>query len=333
MVKVIAEIAQGYEGNYKQAELLLRAAIKAGADAIKYQLVIADEFCTQDYIHYQLFRSLEMDEEQWGNLVNIAAAEGREIHFDVFGHGSLSLATSVNADAIKVHATDMGNIGLLESVAESRVNAVCLGVGGAFLPEIERAVSIFEGKELCLMAGFQGYPTREEDNQIGRLNFLNRHFSDAENVSLGFADHSPPDTALSYAIPAVAIGAGATTLEKHITLGRVLELEDFESALNPDQFAQFTHCIRKCGTVLGRTDEAASDLGMSQPELEYRQKTRKHAVACKALKIGAEITMHDIALKRTSATEAFTDVELLYGRKLIQGIQKNQPFQEYHFER
>ena len=38
-VKIVAEIAQGFEGQPEQAHLLLKAASKAGADAAKFQLV------------------------------------------------------------------------------------------------------------------------------------------------------------------------------------------------------------------------------------------------------------------------------------------------------
>jgi N,N'-diacetyllegionaminate synthase len=41
-------------------ELLTIDANATGADAVKYQLVYADELATPDYKYYELFRSLEM---------------------------------------------------------------------------------------------------------------------------------------------------------------------------------------------------------------------------------------------------------------------------------
>ena len=57
--EIIAEIAQGYEGNPKLAELLVKGAIVANADSIKLQLVFADELCVPTYPYYDLFKSLE----------------------------------------------------------------------------------------------------------------------------------------------------------------------------------------------------------------------------------------------------------------------------------
>ena len=41
-IEIVAEVAQGYEGNIKLTELLTTAAILSGADAVKFQLVYAD---------------------------------------------------------------------------------------------------------------------------------------------------------------------------------------------------------------------------------------------------------------------------------------------------
>jgi len=38
MVKIIAEIAQGYEGSPKLTELLTKGALESDADCIKFQL-------------------------------------------------------------------------------------------------------------------------------------------------------------------------------------------------------------------------------------------------------------------------------------------------------
>ena len=71
-LKIIAEAAQGFEGKYNIAKQLLNAAINAKSDSIKYQLVYADELCTKDYAHYQLFKSLELKDSEWKSLKKIS---------------------------------------------------------------------------------------------------------------------------------------------------------------------------------------------------------------------------------------------------------------------
>ena len=69
-VEIIAEVAQGYEGNPALARLLARGAVRAGADAVKFQLVYADELATPDYLYYDLFRGLEMKSEAWKEVAD-----------------------------------------------------------------------------------------------------------------------------------------------------------------------------------------------------------------------------------------------------------------------
>jgi sialic acid synthase SpsE len=123
-VQIVAELAQGFEGCPEQARLLLRAAAAAGADAAKYQLVYADELSTPDYKYYDLFRSLEMPDEVWSALSLYAKEQNIELHLDIFGSRSLALAEKISAQAVKLHGTDIANIGLLDEVAQTSLQRV-----------------------------------------------------------------------------------------------------------------------------------------------------------------------------------------------------------------
>ena len=54
-MEIIAEIAQGYEGDFNISQKLINAAKKSNAHAIKFQMVYADELATQDYKYYNLW--------------------------------------------------------------------------------------------------------------------------------------------------------------------------------------------------------------------------------------------------------------------------------------
>lgn len=324
-IEIIAELAQGFEGRPEQARLLLKAAAAAGADAAKFQLVYADELATPDYKYYELFRSLEMADEVWSELATYAAELGIQLHLDIFGTHSLQLAERIGVAALKLHGTDIANIGLLTEVANSSVQKILLGAGGAYSSELQQAIDILSAKNVVVLLGFQGYPTPNDANQIARVRLLaDRLTATYPNVAVGFSDHAPPESPLRYALAAMAIGAGAKVLEKHLTLGKIMRLEDHEAALNPDEFSEFTQAIRGCAQALGKAADCG-DFGMSESEEAYRKMIRRHVVASRNLEGGIVVSPSDLTLKRTSAEQPFTDLALVYQKTVKHGVQKNAP--------
>jgi sialic acid synthase SpsE len=322
-ISIIAEMAQGFEGSYTQARLLIKAASSAGADAAKFQLVYADELATPDYKYYSLFQSLEMSDEEWVDLAAYAKECRIELYLDIFGTRSLRLSEKAGINCIKLHGTDIANIGLLNEVAASSVRKVILGAGGAYLSEIEKALSILGNKEVIILLGFQGYPTPDDTNHVSRINLLQSILEKKyTNYQLGFADHASPDSALRYAIASAAVGAGAIVIEKHLTLGKVMKMEDHESALNPDEFSEFCNVLRICKTAMGQAKQE-ENLGMSEAELGYRNMIRRHVVAAHDLSKGNSITPADIILKRSSEEKVITDLMLVYDKTINRDIKAN----------
>lgn len=323
-LQIIAELAQGFEGNPGLAALLIRAAAKSGADAAKFQLVYADELATPGYQYYDLFRDLEMSDDTWQSLADEATRYGIELHVDIFGRKSLDLAARLGIQTIKLHGTDIANPGLLRDVAASTVPHVMLGAGGAHLPEIDAALDILADKQVILLLGFQAYPTPTETNQIDRVRMMSARYADRPNITVGFADHADPEHSLRMALAAASIGAGARVVEKHLTLGRNMEIEDFESALNPDQFEDFVTTLRGVDAGMGHATQDA-DFGMSEAEKGYRKMIRRHVVSAHALTAGQVLEASDLVLKRAAIDEPLTDLSQALGKRLTRDIAANAP--------
>ena len=321
-IKVIAEAAQGYEGNYQLTEMLLKAAAASKADAIKYQLVYADELCTPDYDYYDLFKSLELRNSEWMQIKKLAYKLNIELQFDIFGSKSLSLCERLNIKTIKLHPTDVSNIGLLDLVSNSKIPNICLGVGGSRFNEILTAIKVLENKKIILMTGFQNYPTPTKSNQISRISYIREKLSQNKNVYFGFADHEVSASLKKYMIPAIAIGAGASFIEKHFTLSKSLQLEDSETALGPEDFKSFSKSIKSAYLSLGKTKNK-DDFGMSNEELNYRNTIRRHVIAKSKIKKGSIIRSKDLILKRSPEKNPIKELESAIGLKAIRNININ----------
>jgi len=323
-VEVVAELAQGFEGCVQQTKLLVKAAAMAGADAAKFQLVYAEELATPDYEYYDLFKTLEMSDSEWLEVKCLCDDLGVELIFDIFGEIGLTLAQGIGIETIKLHATDINNDGFLAKISSSGIGRVMLGAGGAFSGEIKSALKILESKEIVLFHGFQGYPTLMGENQISRLQAWKKSFCADANVRLGFSDHIDPNNMSSISIPAFAVGQGALVLEKHLTLGACMKLEDHESAMNPDQFKIFVDSIRDLDQSYGDSAQG-EDFGMSKNESQYRVNIRRDVVTTRDIEPGTVLGESDVTLKRTSAKDAFQNIKDVYGEKVKSKIESNKP--------
>lgn len=309
---IIAELAQTHEGSLELAKLLVKASAVAGADAAKVQVFKAQEICTPRYKHYKLFKQLEWPDEWWKELIDYSHQFKIKLFADVFGIESLEMLIKNDIDGFKIHGTDMKNIPLLKRLAEVDL-PLLLSIGGGTVEEAGTALDILRSQgrsaPVVLMHGFQSYPTLSEHIHLNKM----RYFRDQLQMPMGFADHIDGDHCLNFALCAAAVSMGAVVIEKHITISRSLKMEDYESALNPDEFELFVIKMREMEGTFGTYSEE-----MTPPEEYYRKDTRKHVVAALPLKPGHVIRESDVRLKRTDSLEEASQMEDIIGRRCAQ---------------
>ncbi len=324
-IEIIAEIAQGYEGNEKLANLLTKGAIASNADAVKFQLVYADELATPDYEHYQLFKELEMAQSIWTDICKQIHDADRKVYFDVFGLLSLDVAKRIGADGVKLSTTEFYNNALFDR-AIVQFDILYLSVGGIPIEDIDKKLSALSKEQvdkICLMYGFQSEPTPLDQNNLNKLSiFKNRY----PNFRVGFMDHSDGALDDAYHLPLVAMGTGIHVIEKHITLDRELEIEDYISGVTPSEFIRFVSLVRRFESVLG-----VNSLVLTKQEQTYRNKATKSVVAICDLKAGDTLTLDSVALKRCSkpiTKDSILEIEQALGKALNTDINIDSPIEK-----
>lgn len=321
-VTIIAEAAQGYEGDATLARLLVRAAAAGGADAVKFQVVYADEFATRAYAYHALFKSLEMPMAAWEAVAAEAKTRGIKLVCDVFGLESLEVALTLGAAGVKVHATDFFNRPVVET-ALARAPHVYFSAGGIEVSEIEEWLAragTAALPRLTMLYGFQAEPTLVGDNHLARLGALRARFP---GLGLGFMDHAAGDADDAGWLGALALPFGVSVIEKHITLERSLQLEDYVSAATPTEFVAYVRRIRAAEAALG-----SAELTLSAAERGYRRKALKVVVAARALPEGTVLTTGDILLLRAPLPdegEVLRRPEEAVGRRLLRALAAGEP--------
>ncbi len=314
---IIAEIAQGYEGNPGLCKLFIKAAKNAGADAVKFQIFEAGEISIPGYEYHTLFESLYIQPEQWKELIAYAQSLELDFYADVFGPTTLQWMLQTPVKGIKIHSSDIKNVAFLNALKDKNKNIV-LGVGGSTLEEIAKALEVLGKNDYIIMSGFQAEPNKVEDIELHKLKILKDRFKH----KVGYADHIEVGTDLAYLVPVLAVANGADCIEKHLTLERdFIELEDFTSALNPAQFKKMVDMIR---AVESLPSAFKTTFDLTERELAYRKRSKKVTLTARNIKEGEVLSSADIAFLRTGEKfDELLDLEEIVGKKAKTSIDQH----------
>jgi len=279
---VIAEMANSHEGSLEKAKKIVDAARFAKADAIKFQKFFAKDEAEPGQKIFDVLKNLEMKDSEWRNLISYAKKNNLKVFVDVDGLKSLKSILKFNVDGYKIHTSDSTNPELLDFLGKAK-KPILLSSAGSNLNELSEILKIlsFTKKEIVIMHGYQGYPTKINDLNLLRIKTLKNNFPHY----IGISDHVSGDSKFSFIPPIVAYALGVTVIEKHITLDRSLHGIDYYSALNPDEFKNFVSMIKLTKSSFGN-----ETFDLSLNEKSYRLNHKKNTLAKKLIKKNTILT-------------------------------------------
>ena len=243
--------------------------------------------------------------------------KNRKIYCDIFGLKALKLAINNNVHGVKIHSSDLENNELIRKIPKSM--KVLLSCGGSSLFDISKAINLLNEKGIrpILMHGFQAYPTNIRDINFNRFKLLINQFNN--KASIGFQDHTSGSDKMNFYLPTLAIGMGATYIEKHITFDRAKKKVDYYSSIEPKKLKQFVNIIRELEKAF-----ILKDSHFSKSEKNYSKITSKNWVAKKDIKEGQKIELSSLILKRVNTQKNFNvDVETILDKRAKKFIKKD----------
>lgn len=320
---LVAEVANTHGGDEGYLRDLVARLAGGAADAVKFQPVVADEVVSPLHPMRVVFESLEMPSEVWDPAAEEVRAAGKEVWFDVYGPRSLEMATGAGAAGLKIHAMDADDLVLLDSALSTRL-PVMLSCGGATEKELAAAVGAAGGRPLCLMLGFQRYPTPAGEARVSRIAPLGERLG----VPVGYMDHVAGDDPLAAILPCMAVSHGAVCVEKHVFLPDRETPYDSQSALSPDALDELRSLL-----VAARDATGSPGMELSAAELAYRSEYRKVAVAARDLGAGAALGEEDVRFVRAEVPEGElpvhrADVSRAAGRALSRHLRAGEALTE-----
>jgi len=313
---IVAEAGVNHNGEVEKARQLIDAAMKAGADAIKFQTFTAESLATlnapkaayqrqttgEAESQFEMLRRLELSPRVHRELMSYCHDQKILFMSTPFDQSSADMLEELGVPAFKVPSSEIPNLPLLAHLAR-KGKPMIISTGMSWLGEVELAVrTVYDSgnQEVALLHCVSNYPASMADVNLRAMQTMAAAFK----VPVGFSDHT---LGIEAALAAVALGA--CIIEKHITLDRRLPGPDHRLSLQPDELMMLVNGIRRVELALGSgcKEPAAS-------EAEVASVARKSIVAAKDIPEGSKLSSEMLTLKRPGTGLPPTMCSILVGR-------------------
>lgn len=261
-VFIIAELSANHNGNLEIAIETIRAAKRAGADAIKFQTYTADTLTLDvknddfkikggtlwdnQYL-YDLYKDAYTPWEWHEELFKVAKEEGLVCFSSPFDKTAVDFLENLNVPAYKIASFEITDIPLIEYVA-SKGKPVIISTGIAEIEDIELALDACKrsnNHDIALLKCTSSYPAPIEEANMIMIADLAQKF----NVISGLSDHTMGST-----VPIVATTLGAKIIEKHFILNRNIGGPDADFSMDEQEFAAMVKAVREAEKAIGKID-------------------------------------------------------------------------------
>ncbi len=326
-VFIIAEAGVNHNGSMNLAFDLIRAAARAGVDAVKFQTFTASKLLTPNTpkaayqtkttggnTQFDMIQKLELDRENHLELQKFAHEQRLEFMSTPFDHDSIDLLDDIGILRFKIGSGDLTNIPYLRHMA-GKGKPMILSTGMATLEEIDQAVNAIEEaglpkEKLTLLHANTEYPTPFEDVNLRAMTQIQSHFG----IPTGYSDHTK-----GIEVPIAAVALGARMIEKHFTLDRNLEGPDHKASLEPNELAAMVEAIRHVESALGSGTKKPSP-----SEVKNIPAARKSLVALTSIKKGDIFTAQNLGVKRPGTGKSPLLWDQIIGSTATRDYQKDE---------
>lgn len=256
---IIAELSANHNGDINIAIETIKAAKRAGADAIKLQTYTPDTLtidCDNEDFKisqgtlwdgktlYELYGEAYTPWEWHKKLFEVANKEGLICFSSPFDKSAVDFLEELNTPAHKIASFEIQDIPLIKYAA-SKGKPILMSTGIANEEDIQLAVATCRGvgnNQIVLLKCTSSYPAPLELANLKTIPDLKRRFS----VEVGFSDHTYGSLA-----PTIAVSLGAKIIEKHFILDKSIGGPDADFSLDYNEFSEMVAKIRNTEKLLG----------------------------------------------------------------------------------
>lgn len=333
-VFIVAELSANHNGSLDTAIETIRAAKKAGADAIKLQTYTPDTITLNartdmfrisggtiwdgQYL-YDLFQDAHTPWAWHERLFEVAAEEGLVCFSSPFDPTAVDLLEKLDAPAYKIASFEITDVGLIEYAA-AKGKPMIISTGIAELEDIELAVKTCReagNDQIMLLKCTSSYPAPVDQANLRTMLDLAARFG----VYAGLSDHT-----LGIAVPVAATALGTRMIEKHFILDRSIGGPDADFSLDFDQFSEMVKQVRDAEASLGKVSYE-----LSEKSINARNIGGRSLFIAQDVKAGEEFTQENVRSVRPGYGIHPKHLREVLGKKAKSDLTMGTPLAFEHF--
>ncbi len=321
-VFLVAEVGQAHEGSFGILMSFIPHVAKAGFDAIKFQMHIA-EAESSEYENFRVpypseslsrmdyWKRMEFSQSQWEAIKTACENNRIELLVTPFSVAAVHRLERLGVNRYKVGSGDTLNMLLLEAIKETKKELIISG-GLLSKNEFEEQIKklLQANFKLAVLQCTTSYPTNPKSTYLADLASMLREFT----IPVGYSDHSGT---IYPGMAAVALGADI--VEVHVTFDRHMYGPDATSSIEIRELDQFVKGIRFLEEA--RISSRAT-LSINNSE-EMRRNFGRSLALNRNMSQGEHIKVSDLESKKPSGfgipVEEFRNV---VGKKLLKNKMK-----------
>jgi len=264
---IVAELSCNHNQDFTTALQAIKAAKRAGADAIKLQ-TFKPEIITLDSDKddfrikqgtiwdgttlFKLYQTAYTPWEWHSKLFSAALAEDLICFSSPFDKTAIDFLKDLNTPAYKIASFEITDIPLIEYAA-LQGKPMIISTGIAELEDIVLAVDACRrmgNDQIILLKCTSSYPAPIEEANLIMIKDLATRFG----VLTGLSDHT-----LGITAPVAAVTLGARLIEKHFIVDKSLGGPDSSFSLDESEFTKMVQSVREAEKVSGVVDYNLTD--------------------------------------------------------------------------
>jgi pseudaminic acid synthase len=324
---IIAELSANHGGKLEIALETVRAAKRAGADAIKLQTYTADTITLdskKEYFKinqgthwdgqylYDLYKDAFLPWEWHKPIFALAKKEGLVCFSSPFDFTAVDFLVKLNCPIYKIASFEITDIPLIEYVA-SKGKPIIISTGIAEIQDIELAISACKSQgnnDITILKCTSAYPSDPADANLKTIADIQKRF----NVKVGLSDHT-----MGIEAPMIAVAMGAQVIEKHFILDKSIGGADAHFSLDEKEFKQMIDAVRLTEKMMGKIDYE-----MTEKKQKSRQFSRSLFIT-KNVNIGETISKDNVRSIRPGFGLHPKELPSIIGKKFSQNQEKGTP--------